>query len=84
VKPASHFVVSVQGGAWQFSHRGTVVGPFPNKEEAVAQALEEAQALSREGDPSEVIVENEHRQFASEWRAEGAEAADLSALTSDD
>jgi hypothetical protein len=78
----SHFVVSKQHTSWQFSHRGAVTGPFSDKAEAVAAALKEAKRLSAEGDPSEVIVENENRQFESTWRAEAAMPADLSRLAS--
>ena len=80
----SHFVVSLQGHIWQVSHRGVVSGPFASKDEAVATATKEAQALSQRGDPSEVIVENEHREFESAWRADGAHPVPLDALRSDD
>lgn len=73
----SHFVVSLQDSAWQYSHRGGVTGPFASKEQAVTAALAEARALSASGDPSEVIVENEWREFETAWRAEGAMPADL-------
>jgi hypothetical protein len=74
----SHFIVSMQDAAWQFSHRGTVTGPFPSKEEAIDAAVEEAKAITVDGDPSEVIVENEDRTFESTWRAEGLAPADFS------
>jgi hypothetical protein len=79
----SHFVVSLQGVVWQINHRGTVTGPLATKAEAL-RALREAQRATDAGVPSEVIVENEHREFETAWRAEGAEPAPLPELKSDD
>jgi hypothetical protein len=80
----SHFVVSLQGVAWQISHRGVVTGPFSTKDEALKVALQQAQEATDAGDPSEVIVENEQREFETAWRAEGAEPAPLADLKSED
>jgi hypothetical protein len=82
--PPSPYDVSLQGVAWQISHKGAVTGPFSSKEDALQVALKQAREASDAGDPSEVIVENEHREFESAWRAEGIEPADLQVLRSED
>jgi hypothetical protein len=79
----SHFVVSLQGANWQVSHKGAVTGPYPSKDDAIAYAVQGAQDATAAGEPSEVIVENEHREFETHWRAKDAPSTDLKNLTTD-
>jgi hypothetical protein len=84
VSEPSHFVVSMQGANWQVSHKGAVTGPYPDKDEAVAYAVQAAQEATAAGEASEVIVENEHREFETHWRAKDAPLTDVSKFTTDE
>jgi len=70
--PTDHIIVALQGPHWTTSHHGSVKGPFSNKEEALAVAVADAKSLNENGKPTEVIVENDLREFETVWTPDRA------------
>jgi hypothetical protein len=67
---SSHFIVYLRDAAWQYSHRGTAVGPFGNREEAIDVAIK---AARESDDPeAEVIVQDPETRTETVWRGEAS------------
>ncbi len=63
--PERHFIVCFRDG-WQFSYRGTITGPFSDRDEAIEEAIREAEET---GVPDvEVIVQDPDTRQETVWR----------------
>ena len=61
-----HFIVFFRDAGWQFTYRGSVTGPFANRDEAIDEAVNEARAT---GEPDvEVIVQDPDMRQQTVWR----------------
>lgn len=69
---SSHFIVYLRDAAWQYTYRGTAVGPFTSRDEAIGLAI---QAARDSDDPeAEVIVQDPETRAETVWRGvDGAE-----------
>jgi hypothetical protein len=67
--PERHFIVCFRDG-WQFTYRGTITGPFADREEAIEEAIEEARRTRRPD--VEVIVQDPDTQQTVVWRGRPA------------
>ena len=67
--PERHFIVCFRNG-WQFTYRGTITGPFADRDQAVGEAIKEAQQTRRPD--VEVIVQDPDTQQTVVWRGRTA------------
>lgn len=65
--PERHFIVFFRDGAWQFTYRGSITGPFTERAKAVAMAIEAARESQE--DNVEVIVQDPDMRQQTAWRA---------------
>lgn len=62
-----HYIVSNNGGIWQFSALGSTFAHFGSRDEAVDAAIEAAREA---GEPeAQVIVQDMNREQQTVWRA---------------
>ena len=64
--PERHFIVFFSNAGWQFTYRGSITGPFENRDIAVAEAIREARESGTEG--VEVIVQEKDLRQQTVWR----------------
>ena len=78
---AHHFIVARQGGQWKVSYHGTEQGPFTDKDEAIAAAINAGRDAHAEGKDVEVLVQDIESNFHKAWSS-GVEEDGTSSLSS--
>jgi hypothetical protein len=65
---SSHFIVYLRDAVWQYTYRGSAVGPFTSRDEAIDVAIKAARDSQ---DPeAEVIVQDPETRTETVWRPE--------------
>lgn len=66
---SSHFIVYLRDAVWQYTYRGSAVGPFSDRREAIDVAIKAARESL---DPdAEVIVQDPETRTETVWRPRG-------------
>jgi hypothetical protein len=64
--PERHFIVYFRDANWQFTYRGSITGPFADRDAAVQAAIQEAQHTGEKN--VEVIVQEPDMRQETVWR----------------
>ena len=63
---SSHYIVYLRDSLWQYTFRGSPVGPFADRDEAIASAIKAAR--ESEDPEAEVIVQDPETRAETVWR----------------